>query len=77
MVLRTSGRVGSRRLTESLGIAISRGFFCAFIFQKALSTDKLACTFEGGELEKQYFSLSLRVVFVSLKNRIEANILFN
>ena len=29
MVLRTSGRVGSRRFTESLGIAISRGFFCA------------------------------------------------
>ena len=29
MVLRTSGRVGSRRFTESLEIAISRGFFCA------------------------------------------------
>ena len=27
MVLRTSGRVGSRRFTESLEIAISRGFF--------------------------------------------------
>ncbi|WP_308769414.1 hypothetical protein, partial [uncultured Bacteroides sp.] len=67
----------SRRFTESLGIAISRGFFCALIFQKALSSDTLACTFEGDELEKQYFSLSLRVVFVSLKNRIEANILFN
>ena len=29
MVLRTSGRVGSRRFTESLEIEISRGFFCA------------------------------------------------
>ena len=29
MVLRTSGRVGSRRLTESLEAVMLRGFFCA------------------------------------------------
>ena len=29
MVLRTSGRVGSRRFTESLEAEMLRGFFCA------------------------------------------------
>ena len=44
MVLRTSGRVGSRRFTESLEIAISRGFFFVSVREREIILlNKLAC----------------------------------